>query len=68
MKKAGKEFLIGVPIVIASTILLDYLYCTLITHKDYVFDIRSCLLGILVWAIVEIVICLIRRRKRREGR
>lgn len=68
MKKAGKEFLIGVPIVIAVTILLDYLYCTLITHKDYVFDIRSCLLSILVWAIVEIVICLIRRRKRREGR
>ena len=63
MKRTVIEFLIGLPIVIGVYALLDFLYCTLISHHPFVFDFKTCSIVVISWAAVEVLIYLIRRKK-----
>lgn len=65
MKRIIIEFLIGVPVIVLGYTLLDFLYCTFITHNQFSFDIRGCLIAVGVWAIVEAVTFLLRSRKQK---
>lgn len=63
MKRVIIEFLIGLPIVIIGYFLLDYLYCAFISREAFSFDIRSCGIAVLVWAVIECVTYFTRKKK-----
>ncbi len=62
MKRTIIEFLIGLPVIIIGFFLLDYLYCTFITHSPFVFNVQGCGIAVAVWAVVEIVTFIIRSK------
>ena len=64
MKKTVIEFLIGIPVVIGVYALLEFLYCTFISHEPFVFRLSACGIYIGIWAVVEIVFYFIRRNKQ----
>ena len=63
MKRTVIEFLVGLPIVVLGFFLLEFLYCTLITHSPFVFDFKNCGIAVAVWAVVVIVSYFARKRR-----
>lgn len=55
MKRIIIEFLIGLPVVVLLFALLEFLYCTFITHTAFAFNFKGCAVAIGVWAVVEAV-------------
>lgn len=64
MKKFIIEFLAGLPIVIGLYILIDYLWCTFISHNTYVFSISSLIMPITVYIVITIVSFILRKKKQ----
>ncbi len=64
MKKMLIELLIGLPIVIAVYILLDFIFCSWITHTDFVINAKSFVMPITTWVVLELVIFFSRRKKK----
>lgn len=61
MRRMLFELLVGIPVIIGVYTLLEFLYCKFIVYSPFVFDIRACLICLIVWFVCTTVSYMARK-------